>query len=154
MVKLASTSTTERRRYIAAIHASAAKLGMDTADKNPQSDYRSMLAAVGGATSTTDMDDAALKRVVRHLQQTLNPGRQVKPADGWHAEKMRRVWAELAALGALRDATDHGLNAFVFKTTQKAAPRFLTSVEGNRVVEALKAWRDREKAKRRESVTP
>lgn len=33
----------DRRRHIAAIHAAAAKLGMDTADKNPASDYRAML---------------------------------------------------------------------------------------------------------------
>lgn len=128
-----------RRRCTISIHASAHKLGMDTADKNPLSDYRAMLQAHGGAASTTTMDLAGLRRVQKHLLQTLN-AKSEKPKDGWHAEKMRQLWAELAGLGALRDPSDEGLRRFVQKQTGLAALRFLSSREGNQVVEALKAW--------------
>ena len=141
------TSSDQRRRWIASIHASAAQLGMDTADKSPSSDYRAMLLQHGGKRSTTDMDDDALRRVMRHLLQALRPGRPPPPPDGWHAEKMRRLWRDLAQLGALHEPTDQGLNRFVEHTTGKTAPRFCSSIEGNRVVEALKAWIARETAK-------
>lgn len=142
-----ATALPDRKRHMAAIHAAAAKLGMDTADKNPASDYRAMLAAVGGKTSTTEMDADALQRVVKHLMKTLNPGDQVKPKDGWHAGKMRKLWAELAGLGALTDPSDRGLDKFVQSQTGMSSPRFLSSRDGNRIVEALKAWLARERAK-------
>lgn len=141
--------TPDRRRSIAAIHAAASKLGLDTADKNPDSDYRSMLQAVGGKTSTTEMDEAALARVVKHLMRTLNPnGQQAKPKDGWHAERMRKLWAELGQLGALKDPSDLGLVRFVESQVQVSALRFLNTQQGNRIVEALKAWLTRAKAKK------
>ncbi|MFN3302780.1 MAG: phage protein GemA/Gp16 family protein [Roseateles sp.] len=140
--------STDRRRHIAAIHAAATQLGMDTADKNPASDYRTMLQAVGGASSTTAMDEAALARVVKHLMRTLNPGgSQAKPKDGWHAEKMRKLWAELGKLGALRDPSDEGLRQFVQAQVGVSALRFLNTAQGNRIVETLKAWAARERAK-------
>lgn len=129
----------ERRRCTISIHTSARKLGMDTADENPLSDYRAMLVSIGGATSTKSMDLASLRRVQKHLLQTLN-AKSNKPKDGWHAEKMRQLWAELSQLGALRDPSDEGLRLFVQKQTGLAALRFLSSSEGNKVVEALKAW--------------
>lgn len=132
-------SPDERRRCTISIHASAHKLGMDTADKSPHSDYRAMLQSIGGTASTKTMDLGGLRRVQKHLLQTLNAKSQ-KPKDGWHAEKMRQLWAELANLGALRDPSEEGLRLFVQKQTGLAALRFLSSGEGNRVVEALKSW--------------
>lgn len=144
----ANQPSSDRRRHIAAIHAAAAKLGMDTADKNPASDYRTMLLAVGGKASTTEMDDTALARVVKHLMRTLNPGAgKPKPKDGWHAEKIRKLWAELAQLGALKDPTEQGLARFVESQVRVSALRFLNSHQGNRIVETLKAWVARERAK-------
>lgn len=139
-----SAATPDRKRLMGAIHAAAGKLGMDTADKNPSSEYRTMLAALGGASSTTAMDEQALKRVLKHLLQTLNP---TKPKDGWHAEKMRQLWAELAKTGALKDPTEQGLVKFVQAQTGLAALRFLSTHQGNRIVETLKAWLSREHAK-------
>lgn len=137
-----------RRAHIAAIHASANKLGMDTADKNPASEYRTMLQAVGGKTSTTEMDDDALARVVKHLMRTLNPNAgRAKPKDGWHAQKIRDLWAELGQLGVLNDPSEQGLSRFVEGQTRVAALRFLTSHQANRITEALKAWIARQKAK-------
>lgn len=139
----------QRSRDIAAIHASAHQLGMDTADKNPASDYRAMLQSIGGKTSTTDMDEPALARVVKHLMRALNPNaNQPKPKDGWHAERMRKLWAELGQLGALNDPSEQGLQRFVESQVLVSALRFLNTQQGNRIVETLKAWKAREQAKR------
>lgn len=122
---------------------------MDTADKNPDSDYRAMLRAVGGKTSTTEMDDGTLARVVKHLMRALNPnGNQPKPKDGWHAERMRKLWAELGQLGALKDPSEQGLSRFVESQVHVSALRFLNTQQGNRIVETLKAWLAREKLKK------
>ncbi|XHS78525.1 phage protein GemA/Gp16 family protein [Burkholderiaceae bacterium UC74_6] len=136
-----------RRRTITAIHVSAAKLGMDTKDKAASSLYRSMLVKVGGQASTTDMTDEQLGAVLKHLLRTLNPGGQAKPKDGWHADKMRKLWADLAQLGAVRDSSDEGLRLFVQSQVGVSALRFLTSHQGNRIVEALKSWLARERVK-------
>lgn len=142
------TMSNDRRRAIASIHASAKRLGMDTADKNPASDYRTMLKAIGGELSTTDMDQPALDRVVKHLMRTLNfGGNKAKPKDGWHAEKIRKLWAELGQFGVLHDPTEQGLSRFVEGQVHVSALRFLTSHQANRITEALKAWIARERAK-------
>lgn len=140
------SAASDRKRLIASIHASASKLGMDTADKSPHSEYRAMLLAVGGEASTTRMDFDALRRVQKHLLQTLGTGK-LKPKDGWHADKMRTLWAELGRMQALKDPSDEGLRRFVESQTGMAALRFLSGRDGNRVVEALKSWVAREKAK-------
>ncbi|TXI23043.1 MAG: regulatory protein GemA [Roseateles sp.] len=137
-----------RRRHIAAIHAAATKLGMDTADKSPASDYRTMLQAVGGATSTTAMNAEALARVMKHLMRTLNPnGGKPRPKDGWQAEKIRKLWAELAKLGVLNDPSEQGLARFVASQCKVETLRFLNTHQANRIVEALKAWVERARAK-------
>lgn len=138
----------QRQRHIAAIHAAAAKLGMDTADKSEGSEYRTMLQAVGGATSTTAMADDALARVVKHLMRTLNPnGQQQRPKDGWQAAKIRQLWSELAALGVLKDPSEQGLAHFVESQVRVTALRFLDTRQANRITETLKAWLARARAK-------
>lgn len=147
VVAAAPASPADRKRLIASIHASAIKLGMDTADKSPHSDYRAMLQATAGEASTTQMDIGGLRAVQRHLLKTLGAGK-LKPKDGWHAEKMRALWAELGAMHALTEPSEEGLRRFVQAQTGMAALRFLSGRDGNRVVEALKAWVAREKAKK------
>lgn len=140
----------QRRRDLAAIHLMAAKLGLDTADKSPQSDYRQMLQTQGGKTSAADLDAAGIKRVLAHLRKSTNPG--PRPRDGWQAELIRKLWAQLAEMGALTDPTEHGLNKFVLSQTGIAAPRFLPTTAGNRIVETLKSWVKREAAKKKQAA--
>ncbi len=60
-----------RRRELARIHLLAKTHGMDTADTNPMSDYRSMLWATVRARSAGDLDAAGRKRVIGHLESLL-----------------------------------------------------------------------------------
>lgn len=145
----------DRRRHIAAIHAAAAKLGMDTADKSPASDYRAMLQAVGGKASTTEMDDAALARVVKHLMRTLNPGgsnrranpaRPVRQALTAPQKLMWSLWQQLADAGEVENRKMPALLAYAQRQTGVARLEWLTPAQETLVVESLKQWRDRTRA--------
>lgn len=57
-----------RIRELAAIHIAADQLGMDTEDKNPDSEYRSMLWTIARVRSASDLDWTGRKRVLEHLK--------------------------------------------------------------------------------------
>lgn len=131
----------DRRRELAAIHATAAQLGLDTSDRDPGCAYRLLLQAQAGVSSAADADAAGRRRVLAYLRRQAGQAapREV-PRDGWQAEKMRTLWARLGAAGALTDPSEQGLLAFTQALTGVAALRWLDTRQGNRVIEALKAW--------------
>jgi hypothetical protein len=68
---------------------------------------------------------------------------------GGQAGMVRGMWAELRQLGALKDASDDALDAFVRRQTRGdvAAARFLREPHQARpVIQALKDWIGRVKA--------
>lgn len=144
-------AATHRKRDLASIHMLAGKLGLDTADKAPSSDYRTMLQSVGSASSAADLDEAGRRRVLAHLRKAA--GVAERPKDGWHAEHIRKLWRQLGDVGALQDPSEAGLNNFVRRMTGLASPRFLASDKANQVVEGLKAWLARAQAAKKGGVT-
>ena len=74
------TTNGPRNRDLAAIHIAAQAAGMDTADKNPQSEYRSMLWTLGRQRSAAALDFAGRKAVLDHLRK-IAPVR-VSPSTG------------------------------------------------------------------------
>lgn len=56
-----------RRRELAKIHLLAHELGMDTADVNPDSEYRAILFSIGRVRSAGDLDQAGRLAVLDHL---------------------------------------------------------------------------------------
>lgn len=66
-----------RGKQLALIHMAAATLGLDTTDKNPDSEYRSMLWTLGRVRSAADLDFAGRKAVLDHLQ--ARGGFKIKP---------------------------------------------------------------------------
>lgn len=136
----------QRKRDLAAIHLLAQQVGLDTSDKDASSDYRQMLQAQGGVTSAALLDERGRARVLAHLRKAA--GQASKPRDGWHADLIRKLWGQLAELGALKDPTEQGLNAFVMSQTGVSSPRFLPTTSSNRIVETLKSWISREAAKK------
>lgn len=133
----------DRKRQLAAIHAAAAKLGLDTADKSPSSEYRTLLQAQGGTTSAADLSEAGRKKVLAYLLRLSNPAKVMAHKDGWQVAKIEALWAELGAAGALRDPSAVGLQAFVYGRFKVNAARWLTAVQASQVIEALKAWKAR-----------
>lgn len=139
-----------RRADLAAIHALAHGLGMDTSDKNPDCDYRALLKQVGGCHSAADMSPAQRRLVLRHFGR-MNSVRPGKPGTDLRkvtqTEFVARLWNKLGRLGALDKPTPAGLDHFVKTMTGIDSVRFLDTAQGNKVVEALKAWIKRTEAK-------
>ena len=123
--------------------------------------YRAIIARVcGGKTSSTacgpsDLD--ALLREFRRLGWKPTPGkaggkpRRPPPRDA-QVRMIHGVWADLAPFVA--DPSDAGLRAFVARQTRTpanpvgvSAPEFLDSRSANKVLEGLKAWLKRARAK-------
>jgi hypothetical protein len=92
-----------KRRELAKIHILAAEHGLDTADKNPESEYRSMLWSVARVRSAGGLDQAGRLAVLDHLNQR---GRRNRPAQLGAAELANRpaFSAECAALGGKLEA--------------------------------------------------
>lgn len=90
------SSAPPRNRDLAAIHAMATKLGMDTADQNQQSEYRAMLFTVGGPTAERDgkrsashLDHVGRARVREHLQRLVD----ARGGKRGHAPRGTNEWA-------------------------------------------------------------
>ena len=77
-----------RNNALAQIHIAAQALGMDTADQNPDSEYRRMLHAHGRVTSAANLDHAGRAAVVQHLDHLLG-ARGIKPSGPAHPGKPR-----------------------------------------------------------------
>ncbi len=140
----AAEQLVDRRRTLAAIHAAAAQLGLDTADKDPGSPYRTILQVQGGGkVSAADMTDAERKRVLAYLLRQTNPGKVLAHKDGWQVAKIEALWADLGAAGQLRDPSPEGLQRFIFGRFKVNAARWLTAAQASQLIEALKAWKAR-----------
>lgn len=133
-----------RRRDLAAIHAAAAQLGMDTADKSPDSAYRTMLRVQGGSSSAAELDDAGRQRVLAYLRKLAGKGQQGRTFT--QAQWIEQLWSQLGAKGLLRDPSAAGLAAFLRTHHGVDLVRSLDSRQASKVIEALKAWKARGKA--------
>lgn len=99
-----NTANDTRRRELAKIHLAAKALGLDAADKDPNSDYRSMLWAVARVRSAADLDEAGRRRVLDHLKacgfQTArgraHPGKPHNLASGERGPQLKKIEALLA----------------------------------------------------------
>ena len=138
----------KRRRDLAAIHAAAAKAGMDTADRNPGSEYRTMLQAQGGATSAADLTADGRRRVLAYLQRLANPNGR-PPRSESQQENIERRWRHLGQAGAIADASPESLARFVKRLAGVDNLRWITAMQGAKIIEALKAMQARHDAAQR-----
>lgn len=90
-----------RRTELAKIHMGAKQLGMDPADKNPNSAYRDMLWVIARVRSSSDLDGYGRQKVIQHLARCgatfKRPGRPTPAAD--KQALVAKVRAQLAAAG-------------------------------------------------------
>lgn len=139
----ASMSVTTRRADLAAIHAAATALGMDVNDKNPQSEYRSLLLKVGGHLSAADMSPEQRQAVKKHLQALQRREGQGTMSQ---ADFVLLLWKQLGEAGALTDPSATGLASFLQKHGAASHPRLMGPAQGSKAIEALKAWLQRARA--------
>lgn len=137
-----ASQSVARRADLAAIHAAAHALGMDHCDPNPECEYRTMLKNVGGHHSAADMSPEQRDAVKRHLA-----GLQKRSGQGHmsQADYVLLLWKQLGELGALKDPSPAGLRGFLESHGKVSHVRMMGPAQGNKVVEALKAWLHRTK---------
>jgi phage gp16-like protein len=133
----------DRRALLARIHIARKEMALDEAS------YRAILLRVGKHESAAEIDDAALHRVLGEFKrlgwvpQRPAAKRVVEP----HVAKIYALWGALAP--HVVDASLGALSAFCRRQTGVAAPAWLSPEQAIAVIEGLKAWLAREKARER-----
>lgn len=141
-----------RNRLIQQIHVAKRQLGLLEAD------YRALLAgATGGKASCSEMSIAELGAVIEALVKSgFKAGFKgnAKHSDRKVIRLIFGLWMELGKRGLIENATKPALRAFVERMTRPPGgtdgsgigdPEWLDNTAANKVVEALKAIRDRGK---------
>ena len=136
-----------RVKLIAQIHVAKKQLGLTEAE------YRGLLAAAAGKESSAAMNAAELGRVIEALVKAgFKPAFKGAPDGKKSARPQVRLifglWSELARRGAVENGARPALFAFVKRMSGVDHPDWLDKAQANKIVEALKAMRDRKKEAR------
>lgn len=125
----------QRKRELGLIHQAKAALHWS------DDDYRYHLLQQTGHASAADLDAAGRRKMIEHLASCGWAPRIPFKSFG-QPEKIRWLWRKLAEAGAVHDASNHALLAFVGRTTGTgvADVRFLPPAQASTVIEALKSW--------------
>lgn len=125
-----------RNAELAQIHIGVAALGWD------KDHYRHVLQAKTGKASAADLDGTSRKRFLEHLRLC---GWQPAKKPFTQADKIKWLWRKLKDAGALNDASEAALMAFVSRAAGIAVSdlRFLPVRDAIKVTEGLKAWLNR-----------
>jgi phage gp16-like protein len=137
-----------RNAELGAIHVGAKRLGFDDAL------YREFLFRITGRRSAAELDQAERMRVIEEMRKY---GFKRTPAEEKRARRMagnsqlvmiHGLWRrQLRYLGALADPGERHLSTFIKKMTGIERAEWLAPEEAVKVIEGLKAWRDRAVAK-------
>lgn len=137
-----------RRSDLAKIHMAAAALGMDCADPDEGSEYRSLLWSAARVHSAAALDWRGRKIVLDHLnglmksrglKLTSNKPSRPLAADP-QSKKIRALWLEMHTLGIIKNSDESALCAFVKRETGVAALQWLKPAQASQVIERLKQW--------------
>lgn len=136
-----------RNADLGAIHVGAKRLGFD------DETYRDFLFRVTGRRSAAELDSVGRARVIEALRQfgfKRTPAAEKlarRMADDRQLAMIHGLWRQLQYAGALKDASERYLSAFIKKMTGIERAEWLAPEEAVKVIEGLKAWRDRVLAK-------
>jgi len=143
-----------RNAELAAIHVGAKRLGFD------DETYRDFLFATTGHRSAAELDEAQRQMVIERMRARgfervpLEEKRARRMADNPQLKMISSLWRQLKYVGALTDPSERGLSAFIKKMTGIERPEWLAPEQAIKVIEGLKAWRDRVLAKSQEAEQP
>ncbi len=145
----------KRNAELAVIHLAKKQLRLDDFG------YRQVVARVSSrfrrspvqsAGQMTARERAALLEELHTLgfrrAQGSDQARPKPPPPGsFQEKKIRELWRLLEEAGALRDASEKALRAFIRRQTGGIeVPQWLTAEQANKVIEGLKAWHSRKLA--------
>ena len=143
----AAPSNPNRLRLIKLIHVARRDLQMD------EDTYRLMLAGMKGLDGATSTADLSVPNLYRVLEQLKAKGFKVRPkgkgkrpqAADPQSKKIRSLWLTLRDHGAINDASEEALVAFVKSMTGVEALQWLIGEQASQVIENLKQWAGRTK---------
>lgn len=129
-----------RRALLAKVHIAKKQLGL------ADDDYRAIVFQHCGAMSAADATDAQLAALVQHFGQRGFkaaakgvPGRRAPAVDTPSARKARALWLSLHQLGAVRNPSEHALEAFAKRQLGVEYWRWSDQALSYKLIEALKA---------------
>lgn len=133
-----------RESDLAKIHIGAKAIGLDVTDRDPKSDYRSMLRNVAGVDSSAELDASGRKTVLDHLvSHGWKPFKTARRRARPQSSLIYHLWNSLADAGAVQA---HGLGAWLISNTARhhppgwARPEFLPPEVSQGITEQLKQW--------------
>ena len=140
----AAKSIPSRNALIAKIHIGKNHLALN------ECSYRALLFGATGKESCADMDIGELEQVLSAMK---NVGFKPKPksksktsvatATGDQARKIRALWIMLYHLGQIADSSEEALAGFVKRQTQVESLNWLTPIQADQVIKALRGWLSR-----------
>ncbi len=133
----------DRKPMLAKVHLARKDLGLD------DETYRAVLVRVTGKTSSAACQRRQLVDLLAEFKRLGWAGADGrKKSDKAHVRKVFALWEQMAADGIPRIPGRAGLLAFVQRMAGVDDPEWMSPEQATRVIEALKAWRARELAKR------
>lgn len=117
--------------------------------------YRDILSGYGVKSSTkltiikADqlIDDLTVKATAAGVWEKRKPAAKAKAtrklADDDQSKMIRGIWIELHKMGAVRDSSEKALASYVKRMTRVDDLRWLSVIQAQTVIEALKKWRKR-----------
>ena len=131
----------KRKRLVRLIHVARRDIGMD------EETYRSVLLSITGKASASSLGILQLEQVLAHMKKCgfkVRTNRQSRPLAGdAQSKKIRALWLDLHQAGAVRNASEEALAAFVKRMIGIDALQWLDSGQASQVIEELKKWKNR-----------
>lgn len=125
-------SANPRFKLYAALHAAAAKAGLD------DDAYRAMLQDRTGKASAKELSDGQIRAVLDHLNGVNRPKASARRDDSATSRKIRALWLSLWNLGVVRNPEETALVNFMRPIAKVDALHWLSARDAFRVIEALK----------------
>lgn len=141
----------DAKRLLTLVHVGRRELGLD------EEDYRALLESVTGSRSAKGLKAAQLEAVVTAMKglgfkvKGNTTGRRSPPSAAHvqapEVRKLRAIWITMKNDGLLHDGSEDALGSFIRRMTANAnggaginRAEWLTSIQAERVLEALKKW--------------
>lgn len=131
----------DRRARLAKVHIAKKQLALE------DDSYRALLHRVTGQESSANCTDAQLDALLGEFKRLGFAGEKPKTprSDKAYVRMIFGIWKDLKPF--VNDHSVRALQSFVKRQTNVDAPEFLSPEEANDVIEGLKAWLARERAK-------
>lgn len=132
----ASAAPVDRRALLAQVHIAKKDLALD------ESSYRGLLQRIAGTPSASNCTEPQLLAVVAEFRRLGWAPKVKRPASRHaHVRKVYAVWGDMKDL--VSNPSRQALDAFTLRQTGVSSPEWLDGQQANKVIEGLKAWRQR-----------